>query len=84
MIDVKYEKHSVFKLNMPTTCPDIPDDILDPIKTWDNKLNYDKTAKKLANLFHKNFNSISNSKISQSIIDLNKLQDIKLGGPEHN
>ena len=84
LTDVQYKEHSVFKLNMLTTCPHIPDDILDPIKTWDNKLNYHHTATKLAHLFHKNFNSISNSKMSQSIIDLNKLKEIKLGGPEHN
>jgi len=84
LTDIKYKKHTIFQLNMLTKCPNVPDDILDPINTWENKLNYNKTAQKLANLFHSNFNAISNSKTSQSIIDPKKLKDIELGGPEHS
>ena len=82
--DLKYKEHNIFKLNMLTTCPDVPNKILDPINTWDNKSDYEKHAKKLANLFHENFYTISNSKASQSIIDTNKLKEIQLGGPKHN
>ena len=30
-----YKQHHVFKLMMPLNCPGVPNDILDPSKTWD-------------------------------------------------
>jgi phosphoenolpyruvate carboxykinase (ATP) len=53
--EVEYTNHPVFGLEMPTTCPDVPDDILDPKNTWKNKRHYDKKADELANLFVENF-----------------------------
>jgi len=45
----------VFGLNMVTACPGVPGDILVPRETWADKSAYDVAAKKLAGLFHKNF-----------------------------
>jgi len=53
--DVKYVTHPVFGLHMPTTCPGVPDEILDPKHTWKNKRHYDKKADELALLFIDNF-----------------------------
>ena len=50
-----YKSHSVFGLKMPTTCPDVPSDVLDPISTWNNKEEYIETANKLSRFFKENF-----------------------------
>ncbi len=53
--DVEFVKDPIFGLSMPTSCPGVPDEILNPRETWENKDNYDKTATKLAKLFVENF-----------------------------
>ena len=45
----------VFALNVPKSVPGVPDDILDPSVTWDDRKAYDEQAKKLADLFKENF-----------------------------
>lgn len=53
--DVPCETHPVFGMAMPTTCPNVPAEILIPRNTWADKEAYDKTANHLAGLFVKNF-----------------------------
>lgn len=53
--NVTFEAHPVFGMLMPTTCPNIPEQILNPRNTWTDKDAYDATAKKLAAEFIKNF-----------------------------
>lgn len=53
--NVSYEAHPIFGMMMPTSCPDVPADILNPRNTWDDKAVYDEKAKDLANQFIKNF-----------------------------
>jgi len=50
-----YHIHSVFNLLQPRTCPNVPNSILSPRKTWNNDIKYYKTAYKLAKSFIKNF-----------------------------
>ena len=52
---IQYEKHPVFGLEMPTTCPNIPVEILNPRNTWSDKALYDTKANDLAGKFVKNF-----------------------------
>jgi phosphoenolpyruvate carboxykinase (ATP) len=52
---VDYEVHPVFNLKMPTTCPNVPSEILNPRNTWADKAGYDKAADKLRNMFRDNF-----------------------------
>jgi phosphoenolpyruvate carboxykinase (ATP) len=45
----------IFGLAVPSSCPNVPSDILIPKNTWADKNAYEETAKKLAGLFHDNF-----------------------------
>ena len=44
-----------FGVLVPSSCPDIPDDVLHPKNTWKDKKGYDRTARDLAQRFEKNF-----------------------------
>ena len=52
---VEYKYHAVFGLAIPQTCPDVPDDILNPSKTWSDATLYDQKAVELAQKFKTNF-----------------------------
>jgi phosphoenolpyruvate carboxykinase (ATP) len=52
---VSFENHPVFGLAMPTSCPDVPTELLNPKDTWADKNKYDATAEKLAKSFVNNF-----------------------------
>jgi phosphoenolpyruvate carboxykinase (ATP) len=45
----------VFGLHSPTSCPDVPSDLLIPRDTWADKEAYDRQARDLAERFKKNF-----------------------------
>ena len=47
--------HPIFNLEMPTSCPGVPNQVLDPRNTWPDKEKYDTAARRLAGLFRKNF-----------------------------
>jgi phosphoenolpyruvate carboxykinase (ATP) len=53
--NVEFEKHPVFGVAMPKSCPNVPAELLNPKNTWENKLAYDEQANKLANAFNENF-----------------------------
>lgn len=50
-----YHVHSVFGVAQPRTCPNVPDEVLSPRKTWNNDKGYYETAQKLADSFKANF-----------------------------
>ena len=52
---VEYTLHPIFNLKVPTSCPDVPSEILDPRNTWEDKEAYDRQAEKLRDMFRKNF-----------------------------
>ena len=45
----------VFGFAVPMSCPDVPDDVLDPKSTWANGAAYDEKARALAEMFQNNF-----------------------------
>ena len=53
--NVEYTKHAVFGLEMPNSCPNVPDELLHPRNTWANKDVYDAKANELADAFNNNF-----------------------------
>lgn len=52
---VAFESHPVFGVNMPKSCPNVPDEILNPRNTWTDKAAYDTKANQLAEEFVQNF-----------------------------
>lgn len=57
--DVEYEEHPLFGLAMPTSCPGVPTEILNPMNTWQDKNAYEQTANSLAEAFVSNFKQYS-------------------------
>jgi phosphoenolpyruvate carboxykinase (ATP) len=52
---VKYKKDPVFGFETPTSCPGVPDEVLDPSSSWDDKAAYEKGYRELAARFIENF-----------------------------
>ncbi|GLR15813.1 phosphoenolpyruvate carboxykinase [ATP] 2 [Portibacter lacus] len=55
LVSVEYQTMPIFNLQIPKTCPDVPNAILNPRDTWRNEEEFDKQAKNLAARFEKNF-----------------------------
>lgn len=49
----------VFGVSVPATCPGVPTEVLTPENTWEDKAAFGEMANKLANLFHKNFETFA-------------------------
>jgi phosphoenolpyruvate carboxykinase (ATP) len=52
---VSFRKDPNFGVSVPVTVEGIEPDVLDPVKTWADKKAFDETAKKLVEMFRKNF-----------------------------
>jgi phosphoenolpyruvate carboxykinase (ATP) len=59
--DVEYTNHEIFGLAMPTTCPNVPDEVLNPKNTWADKDAYDTKANNLAEQFIANFEQFASN-----------------------
>ena len=59
--DVGFKRHDIFNLDMPTSCPNVPEDVLDPRNTWSDGAAYDKQAKELAALCRDGFKQFSDA-----------------------
>ena len=53
--NVEYTIDPVFGLAIPTTCPNVPDEVLVPRKTWADKAGYDTKAQELHAMFEANY-----------------------------
>jgi phosphoenolpyruvate carboxykinase (ATP) len=51
----EFKTHDIFGLSMPVDCPGVPNELLDPRQTWQNKEAYDLKANELAQRFIRNF-----------------------------
>lgn len=69
--EVNYTTDPIFGLHIPTECPDVPAELLNPRNTWEDKEAYDRQAKDLARRFHINFRKFSG--VSQAIINAGPL-----------
>ena len=57
LADVPTRIDPVFGVEVPLTCPDVPDVFLDPRNTWADPVAYDVQAARLATMFAENFAS---------------------------
>jgi phosphoenolpyruvate carboxykinase (ATP) len=60
LCNVSFTEHAVFNLQIPVTCPNVPDQLLDPKNTWASGAAYDEKAYELALGFVKNFEHYTN------------------------
>jgi phosphoenolpyruvate carboxykinase (ATP) len=64
---VPYKKHAIFNLDVPATCPNVPEHVLDPRGTWSDPAKYDEQATKLARMFVENFKAFETD-VAPSVI----------------
>lgn len=53
--DMEYETHPIFGLKIPTRCPGVEAELLNPRNGWDDKEAYDQKAEELRRMFRENF-----------------------------
>ncbi len=53
--EVAFDTHPIFGVEMPTACPGVPSELLNPRNTWTDPEAYDQKAVELALAFVKNF-----------------------------
>ena len=56
---VGYERDPVFNLDIPTSVPGVPSEVLKPRSTWPTGGEYDQAAAKLARMFADNFKAFA-------------------------
>ena len=71
LANIETIKDDIFGLEIPLHVPGVPDEVLQPIKTWADPAEYNKSAKDLAAQFRENFKKFENVP--------NKIEE--LGGP---
>ncbi len=55
---IPFSTDPIFGLQTPSSCPDVPAELLNPRAAWPDKTEYDRQARHLADLFRQNFSSI--------------------------
>jgi phosphoenolpyruvate carboxykinase (ATP) len=58
----------VFKVAVPTEVPGVPSEVLQPRATWPSGAEYDTAARRIAGMFHENFEQYA-SGVSQAVRD---------------
>ena len=61
-----FETDPIFGLSIPTSCPGVPSEVLNPKKTWANGAEYDEKAQKLKGMFEDNFRKMSAGEASSA------------------
>ena len=66
--NVEYRKDKLFGFEVPLTCPNVPEDVLEPSNSWGNKDEYWKKYDALAARFNENF-KLFQKDCSQEVIE---------------
>jgi phosphoenolpyruvate carboxykinase (ATP) len=70
--DAEARPDPVFGVAVPTRVPSVPDEVLDPRRTWSDQAAYDEQARKLAEMFADNF-----SRLGATVSD-----EVRAAGPQ--
>ena len=62
---VDYQTHEIFGLQMPTSCPNVPSELLNPAQTWSDPTAYQQKAQQLATKFAENHTQQHNNTKTQ-------------------
>jgi phosphoenolpyruvate carboxykinase (ATP) len=65
---VSYVQDPVFGFDVPTKCPDVPDELLDPSSSWADKKEHDEKYRLLAQKFIDNFKNFTDQ-TSKEVLD---------------
>jgi len=65
---VAYRRDPVFNVEVPLSCPGVPDGVLDPRATWPDPAGYDTAARELAGMFTENFTAFSDT-VSRAVLE---------------
>jgi len=68
LADVKYNTDPIFGFEVPATCPNVPDEVLNPSSSWGDAKEYDRRYKDLAMRFKQNFGKFTDG-TPQEVID---------------
>ena len=63
----KYELYETFNLSVPTSCTGVPDELLNPAKSWTGQADFKEEVTKLGGLFVENFKKYSDEATSEVI-----------------
>jgi len=78
----EYETYDVFNLAVPKSCTDVPDELLNPKKSWSGNADFGEEVNKLADLFVDNFKNYADE-ASQEVIDAGPKVDEKKLPDDH-
>ncbi len=65
---VKYYSDPIFGFEVPKSCPDVPEGVLEPWSSWPSREEYDKRYRDLAARFQENFSKFADH-TSRQVID---------------
>ena len=68
LANVKYNTDPIFGFEVPATCPNVPDEVLNPSSSWGDAKEYDRRYKDLAMRFKQNFGKFTDG-TPQEVID---------------
>lgn len=55
LAQIETRQEPYFDLHVPVACPNVPDDLLNPVQMWPDKAAYEREAQALAERFEKNY-----------------------------
>ena len=55
----EYEEYDTFNLHIPKKCPGVPDELLNPHKSWSGSTEFNEEVTKVGRLFAENFKKYS-------------------------
>lgn len=66
--EAETERLPVFHLEVPTSLPEVDSTVLNPRNTWEDKEDYDRTARKLAQMFIDNFKTFTDTEEGEALV----------------